>query len=91
MTMAGVVYILCAATSLTCAALLLRAFRRSGARLLLWSGICFGCLALNNVLLFVDMRLLPTIDLFVLRNVPTLVGIALLLYGMIWEEGGGHR
>lgn len=85
MTAAGIVYALCAFTSLGCAVLLLRGYRRSGARLLLWSGLCFACLSLNNVLLFVDLRMVPTVDLAVIRIVPAVVGIGLLLYGLIWE------
>ena len=53
------VYMLCAATSLACAVLLLRGYRRSGARFLLWSSLCFVGLALNNVILFVDKVVLP--------------------------------
>jgi hypothetical protein len=87
MTAAGIIYILCALTSLACAVLLLRAFGRTRVRLLLWSGLCFVGFALNNALLFVDKSLIGSgADLFVLRNVPTLVGIGLLLYGLIWEE-----
>ena len=52
--MAETVYALCALTSLACAALLLRGYVRSRVRLLLWSGLCFAFLFLNNVLLFVD-------------------------------------
>lgn len=85
MTVAGIVYILCALTSLCCAVLLLRGYRRSGVRLLLWSGLCFAGFFLNNVLLFVDLRVIPTVDLAVIRMLPALVGIALLLYGLIWE------
>jgi len=84
--MAGLVYVLCAATSLACAVLLLRGYRQSGARLLLWSGWCFIGLALNNALLFVDLELLPERDLFAVRSIPALVGLMLLLYGLIWEE-----
>lgn len=40
--MVSIVYILCAITSLACAVLLLRSFRRTRARLLLWSGISFA-------------------------------------------------
>ena len=40
--MATVVYLLCALTSLGCALLLLAAYRRERARLLLWSCVCFG-------------------------------------------------
>jgi hypothetical protein len=85
MTVTGVIYLLCAITSLVCAVLLLRGYRRSGVRLLLWSGLCFVGFFLNNVLLFVDLRVVPTIDLAFIRMVPALVGIALLLYGLIWE------
>ena len=53
--MATVVYLLCALTSLGCALLLLAAYRRERARLLLWSCVCFGWLALNNALLVVDL------------------------------------
>lgn len=45
------VYALCALTSLVCAIMLTRGYRRSRVRLLLWSALCFACFALNNVLL----------------------------------------
>ena len=83
--MATLVYALCALTSTACAFLLLRGYMRSRFRLLLWSGLCFGGLALNNVLLFVDKRVVPEMDLSVWRTVPALVGIALLLYGFVWD------
>jgi len=82
--MARIVYALCALTSMTVAALLVRGFLRSRARLLLWSALCFVFLALNNVLLFVDFSL-PMVDLSVWRAVPIIVGLALLIYGLIWE------
>lgn len=82
---ADVVYILCAATSSLCAGLLFRGYRRSGARLLFWSALCFVGLALNNVMLIVDVRLVPDIDLSTWRMVPAVAGAALLLYGLIWE------
>jgi hypothetical protein len=85
MTLGGVIYLLCALTSLICAVLLLRGYARSRVRLLLWSGLCFAGFFLNNVLLFVDVRVVPSIDLAVIRTIPSLVGIALLLYGLIWE------
>ena len=84
--MAGAVYMLCALTSLACAVLLLRGYRQSGVRLLLWSGLCFIGLTLNNALLFVDLEMMPKSNLFVLRSAPALVGLLLLLYGLIWEE-----
>jgi hypothetical protein len=79
------VYVLCALTSLACAAFLYRGYRRSGARLLLWSSLCFACFALNNVLLIIDVRVLPERDLSVPRTLPSLVGVALLLYGLVWD------
>jgi hypothetical protein len=82
---ANVVYILCAATSSLCAGLLFRGYRRSGARLLFWSALCFIGLALNNVMLIVDVRVVPQIDLSTWRMVPAVVGATLLLYGLIWE------
>ncbi|AEI62960.1 DUF5985 family protein [Corallococcus macrosporus] len=84
--MAEAVYILCALTSVACAVLLLRAYRRTGTRLLLWSGLCFVGMAVSNVLLFVDLVLLPTtIDLFMPRLVATLASASVLLYGLIWD------
>jgi hypothetical protein len=85
LNLALLVYILCMLTSLACAGLLLRGYRRSGARLLLWSGLCFACMALNNVLLIIDVRVVPDRDLSVVRSLPSLVGIALLLYGLVWD------
>lgn len=82
---ANAVYILCAVTSALCAILLLRGYRQSGARLLFWSALCFLGLALNNVVLIVDVRVLPEIDLLTWRLVPALAGVGLLVYGLIWE------
>jgi hypothetical protein len=79
------VYLLCAATSITCATLLLRGYRASRTRLLFWATLCFLGLALNNILLFVDLIMLPDIDLFWWRTLPALLGITILLYGLIWE------
>jgi len=86
MNWATIVYILCALTSLLCAILLLQAYSRSKVRLLLWSGLCFCFFALNNTLLFIDLRVLPELDLSVIRGLPILGGLALLLYGFIWDE-----
>jgi hypothetical protein len=82
----GVIYLLCAATSIVCAALLWRGWRQTRARLLLWSTICFAGIALNNVLLVVDTRVLPDIDLAIVRLVPALIGVAALLYGLILDD-----
>lgn len=80
------VYILCALTSVACAVLLLRAWKRTQSRLLLWSGLCFAMLAVNNVLLFVDLVLLPTqVDLYPLRMLTGVASASILLYGLIWD------
>ena len=81
--MAEAVYILCAATSIACAVLLWRGYSRTRARLLLWSALCFVGLALNNVLLFVDLILLPEVDLKVWRTLAALLGLGVMLYGLI--------
>lgn len=83
--MATLVYALCALTSLACAVLLLRGYRSSHARLLLWSGLCFVGLAANNIILLVDKRVVPSIDLSLWRSLPALAGVAILLYGLVWE------
>jgi hypothetical protein len=85
MSFADIVHGLCAITSLACAVVLARGYSRTHTRLLFWSSLCFTGLFLNNLLLIVDLRMLPTVDLLVLRQVPALVGVALLLYGLIWE------
>ena len=84
--MVETVYLLCAATSGACALLLLRAYHRTGTRLLLWSSLCFVGLTLNNALLIVDLILVPDVDLSTWRLVPAGVGVALLLYGLVWES-----
>jgi len=81
--MAEAVYILCAATSIACAVLLWRGYVRSKARLLLWSALCFVGLALNNVVLLVDLILLPTLDLKMLRTFFALAGLGVMIYGLI--------
>ena len=83
---AAAVYMLCALTSILCAALLLLKWRASRVRLLFWSALCFVGLALNNVMLFVDLIIVPKIDLSVVRTMPALIGLALLLWGFVWES-----
>jgi hypothetical protein len=82
--MASVIYGLCAATALLCAFLLLQAYRREGQRLLLWSGLCFAGLTLNNLALIADKLIYPDVDLVVLRTSLALASMVVLLYGLIW-------
>jgi hypothetical protein len=86
MSLPSAVYLLCLATSAVCMALLVRGYRRTGARLLLWSALCFTGLAVNNLLLFADVVLLPEIDLRVVRHLVSLGAIAVLLYGFVFES-----
>lgn len=79
------IFLLCALTSLTCAFLLLRSYARTRVRLLLWSGLCFVGLFLNNLLLVIDVRVVPGVDLSVWRSLPALAGIGILIFGLIWE------
>ena len=83
--MAAAVYVLCALTSLACVALLLRGYAQRGARLLLWSGLGFAGIALGNVMLVMDAVVLPESDLSLLRSLPVLAGLAVLIYGLIWD------
>jgi hypothetical protein len=79
------VYILCVLASLTAMFLLLRSYWQNGSRLLLWSALAFVAFALNNLLLFADIVLLPNVDLRPLRTLTAFIGVAVLLYAFIWE------
>jgi hypothetical protein len=84
--MAPTIYALCLLSSAACAWLLMRSFARTRARLLLWSAACFALLALNNLLVVVDLVLTgPSVDLSIIRQVCSLAAISILLYGFIWE------
>lgn len=85
MTTAEAIYLLCAATSLVAAVLLLRHYTASRTPLLLWSCIGFFGLAINNMLLFIDFDLLPGIDLSVPRTLAGTAALLVLVYGLIWE------
>lgn len=83
--MAEITYILCGLTSIACAVLLLRGYLTTRMPLLFWAALCFVGLTIDNALLFVDLVLLPHVDLFMLRTTAALAGMAVLLYGMIWD------
>jgi hypothetical protein len=85
--MAETVYVLCAVTSITCAVMLLRGFFKSRTQLLFWSSLCFAGLAINNVLLFVDLVLTSSgIDLSLWRTATALTAVTVLLFGLVWES-----
>jgi hypothetical protein len=84
--MAEGVYVLCALTSVVCAALLFRGYRQSRTRLLFWSSLCFLALAINNVLLLIDFVIAPQVNLGGLRGGTALLGLLVLVYGLIQES-----
>jgi hydrogenase/urease accessory protein HupE len=85
-TMAETVYVLCALTSVICALLLVRSWKRSRARILLWSSLCFVGLAANNILLLTDLVFIPDVDLSIVRATTALGAVAVLVIGLIWER-----
>jgi len=78
-------YVLTIVTTLACSILLLRAYFKVRNRLLLWSGLCFAGLTLDNLLVLGDMVLFPSVDLYTYRLASTAISISLLLFGMVWE------
>jgi hypothetical protein len=83
--MASLIFGLCAIAAIMCAYLLLQAYRRGGYRLLLWSGLCFVGLSLNNLLLVFDKLVVPDVDLSIWRTAMALSAMTVLLYGLIWD------
>lgn len=81
----ALVYSLCLLASALCAGLLLRAWRQSRSRLLLWTAVAFVCLALNNLFLVLEMVVFPDVFLWPWRQATSLAAVAVLLYGFIWE------
>ena len=84
--MAAVVYFVCALASIACAALLVRSWRRSRLRLLMWVALGFVGLAINNILLFVDRVVARDTDLHTPRDVSAFAAVAVILFGLIWES-----
>ncbi|MDQ3077385.1 MAG: DUF5985 family protein [Pseudomonadota bacterium] len=80
------VYLLCFLTSSGCAYLLARSYRKSGARLLLWSAIAFFLLAANNLLVGIDLVVIgESASLQWPRLILSLGAAAVLLFGFIWD------
>ena len=80
------VYLLCVLTSALCAVLLGRSYLRTRMRLLLWSSLCFVLLAANNLVVVIDLAILPAVDLRALRHALSLGAVLLLLIGFIWDR-----
>ena len=84
--MAYAVYALCAMTSVFCAVLLARSYRANRTRLLMWSTLCFVGLAINNLLLFIDLVVVEDVDLSIVRTGTALASVLLLVIGLITED-----
>lgn len=82
----SIAYALCALTSLACFLLLIRSYFHYKARLLLWSSLCFFFLSVQNAILFVDLVLVPSVDLVFWRTLCGYIGPCLLLFALIWEK-----
>jgi hypothetical protein len=82
---AELIYFFCAVTSLVAAWLLLRQYARRRSPLLFWSFVGFLGLAVNNVLLFVDLGLLPATDLSVVRTLFGTAAMLTIVFGLVWE------
>ncbi len=82
---AAVIYTLCLLSSAVCALLLVRSYFRSRTRLLLWSAACFFLLAINNLLVVLDILLIPSVDLSLARQGFALAGVSTLIFGFVWE------
>jgi hypothetical protein len=81
-----IIYTLCLAASAGCALMLLRGFRRTRMRLLLWTGLCFSCLCVNSLAVVLDILIFPSVDLQMLRLVASLAAVVVLLVGLVWES-----
>lgn len=85
MTAPALIYGLCLFASVACAALLGRAYARSRTRLLLWTAVSFCFFGLNNLVLVLDMLVLPDVDLWIWRQATAAAGLGVLIFGFIWE------
>jgi hypothetical protein len=66
--------------------LLGRGYFEQGIRLLKWGALFFAGLTVNNIVLFIDVVMLPDIDLRLARLIPTLIGVSCLVYGLLWDS-----
>jgi hypothetical protein len=81
----ALVYLLCFLTAGACALLLARNYRRTGARLLLWSALCFLLLAANSFVVILDLLVIKTVDFRLVRHLLSLGAVGVLLFGFIWD------
>ena len=77
------IYGLCGILACATAWLLLRGYRRSGYRLLFWTGLYFALSTLNNGFLMLDKLVFSSIDLSVWRHGLAFVAMVVLMIGLI--------
>ena len=77
---------LCIVVSSLCAVMLLRGFAQRRIKILFWVGMCFVGFAIENVLLFLDLIVLPQdIDISALRFAAALAGMVCLSFGLFGQ------
>jgi hypothetical protein len=84
-TSQAIIYLLCLATSVICAYLLVRSYLTTRSKLLLYSASCFVLLAVNNLLVVIDLVVLPSVNLIPFRQLAAIGAVGVLLFGFIWE------
>ena len=84
--MAPSAYALCGVTSLICFGLLLRSYLSNRIKLLFWSSLAFFFFVIQNVILFIDLVIVPQTDLAPWRTVTEFIGALVLLIALIWEN-----
>ena len=83
--MPALVYILCFLAACACAGLLLHSYARNRTPLLMWAGVSFIALAVNNFFVLADLILVPDINLLAWRHAAALAAVCTLIYGFIWK------
>jgi hypothetical protein len=85
--MAELIYSLCTLTSVGCALLLVRGYRRQRTSLLLWSALCFSGLALNSALTVLDLLVFAaSSDLSLPRAIVAAAAMVALVIGLVWSK-----
>jgi hypothetical protein len=51
----------------------------------MWSALCFLLLAANNLVVIIDLMVLPAVDLRLLRTGLSLAAVSVLLFGFVWD------
>ncbi|WP_194303955.1 DUF5985 family protein [Chthonobacter albigriseus] len=80
------IYILCLGTAAVCSYLLLRGFLQTRMRLLAWSAVSFLLLAVNSLVVVLDIVVFPDVNLLPARHAASLLAVSILLIGLVWES-----